>query len=693
MIVNLLPDAVVNRTINLTQMGVELKAHEVSAHQTQKKTQVGIGITNITPAQLKILPSAGGEPDLAQYLQVIPGVVFTGDQGGQLYIRGGSPSQTGIYMDGVTIYNPFHSIGLYSVFETEALRNVDVYTAGFGAQYGNRTSAVIDAHTKDGNKNYTTGLVSVSPIMSRLMLEGPIARQKKENGSSITYLVTAKTSYLEQTSTSIYKGLGEPFSSGLHYDFSDLYGKVTFSGDNGSKLNLFGMSFGDQASLLDGVTHQTLGNYSWLEQGGGMTFVISPGSSADLIDGRLAFSNYNISLSQVNVPADTTPRNSKIGGFEGAINFTHFLPNYSQIKYGVEVSGLHTALNYYIAAGAPLTQSQQSTMAGLYLTWRKDYNDKVIFEPGIRCQYYSEIQKFSIEPRVGLKYNITDNVRFKAAAGVYSQNIISTKSDQDVVNLFTGFLLSPNESINNASGNPVSSNLQTAYHVALGVEVDVKSVEFNFEPWYKYFGQIDELNNHKVIETNPDFIAASGLAYGTDLSCKYSYDRLYFYASLGYQVVNYTSIGPDGLQQTYPAPFDCRLNNNIVVAYTAGKKKNVDFSLRYNMHSPFPFTQTQGFNENVNMAGNNLLTNPVIQNGILNVIYADQINGGRLSWYSRLDASAKEKFKFTDRSSLDITLAVTNVLDRNNVFYVDRITNSVIYQLPVFPSINFTFNF
>jgi len=691
--INLLPDAVVNKTIHLEQRGMELAGHEVIARQTQKKSQVGIGITNITPTQLKILPSAGGEPDLAQYLQVIPGVVFTGDQGGQLYIRGGSPSQTGIYLDGVTIYNPFHSIGLYSIFETEALRNVDVYTAGFGAQYGDRTSAVVDAHTKDGNKNNMAGLVSVSPIMTRAMLEGPLMKQKKENGASITYLVTAKTSYLEQSSQSIYKGLGEPFSSGLHYDFSDFYGKVTFSGDNGSKLNLFGMSYNDKAALLDPVSHLESGNFNWQQQGGGGTFVITPSGSADLIDGKLSFSNYNISLSQLNNPADTVPRASQIGGFEGAINFTHFLPNYSQLKYGVEVSGIHTSLNYYTEPGVSITESQQSTMAGLFLSWRKDYSDKLIIEPSIRVQYYSELQKLSPEPRLGIKYNINDNIRIKVAGGVYSQNIISTKSDQDIVNLFTGFLLSPSESIRDANGNPVSSNLQTAYHFVTGVEFDVRNVEFNLEPWYKYFGQIDELNNHKLAATDADFIAASGVAYGTDINCKYQHSRVYLYAAMGYQVVNYTSIGPDGSKQTYPAPFDCRVNGNIVGSYTLGKNKDWDISCRFNVHSPFPFTQTQGFYENTNMTATGLGTNNLILNGPMGIIYNNTLNSGRLSWYHRLDMSAKKKITLSPKSALDITFAVTNVYDRSNVFYVDRTTNLVIYQLPIFPSINLTFTF
>ena len=689
--INLLPDAIISKKILLAARETELKGIEVSGRKTEKMTHINTGVTTVTPRELKLLPSSGGEPDLAQYLQVIPGVVFTGDQGGQLYIRGGSPAQTGIYLDGITIYSPFHSIGLFSVFETEAIRNVDVYTAGFGAQYGNRTSAIVDVHTKDGNKNELSGLLSTSPIMSRALLEGPLLRSKKSSGAGITFLVTGKTSYLDQTSKTLYSGLGEPFTGGLPYRFTDVYGKVTFSGDNGSKLNLFGFNFDDHANLQNDTTHESIADYHWKATGAGATFVVSPGNSAALIDGKFAYSNYNISLSQQGIPSDTVPRTSQINGFEAAINFTYFLHDYSQLKYGVEVSGTHTALNYYSSAGISTTQNRQSTLAALYFLYRYNFGSKFIFEPSVRFQYYSELNKFSPEPRLGMKLNISDNVRLKFATGVYSQNLISTKSDQDIVNLFTGFLLSPDQTINDANGNQVKSNLQKAYHAVGGIEVDVNKVELNLEPWVKYFGQVNELNRNHQKASDPDFVAASGLANGVDLSAKYSHQRIYLWGALGYQNVNYTSTDAKGKVQTYPTPFDTRFNANAVASYTLGKKKNWDVSGRFNIHAPFPFTQTQGFYENINMSS--LASNPMTQNGSVGVIYADKINGGRLSWYHRMDLSVKRRFKLNKKSNLDATFALTNVYNRQNIFFVDRITNVKVYQLPFFPSINLTWTF
>lgn len=687
---------IVTQKLFLTQKGLTLQNVEVSSRRTENMTQVNAGSTTITPREMKLLPSAGGEPDLAQYLQVMPGVVFTGDQGGQLYIRGGAPAQTGILLDGVTIYNPFHSIGLYSVFETDAIRNVEVQSAGFNAQYGNRTSAILDIRTKDGNKNRLSGKLSVSPIMARAMLEGPLLKAKDENnGGSISFLLSAKQSYLDQSSKPLYGGFGGAFKNGLPYSFTDLYGKITFSGENGSKLNLFGFSFDDNAKTLDSVGDVTA-SFNWKATGGGATFVVTPGNSAALINGRFAYSRYDISAMEQNL-LDRN-RTSGVDGFEGAIDFTYFLSGYSQIKYGMEVSGLHTALDYVNTAGVQSTLDRRNTLGALFFLYRKNFNEKFIMEPGLRVQYYSSISKISVEPRIGLKYNATDNLRFKGAAGLYSQNLISTKSDIDIVNFFTGFLLSPDEEIKDVDNQKVNNNLQTAYHFVIGAELDVKDVEINIEPWFKKFTRNIELSRSKRTFNDPNFTSGFGDAYGVDVSGKYSKGRVFIWTAFSYQKVEYTTlISPDVLtppvKQTYAPPFDRRFNMNLLGSYAAGKKKNWELSARLNVGSPFPFTQTQGYFEDINLSLTGVSTNINQQNGELGVKYADQINGGRLSWYHRLDLSVKRRFQLSEYSNIEGTFSVTNAYNRNNIFYINRITNDRYYQLPIFPSVNLTWNF
>lgn len=145
--------------------------------------------------------------------------------------------------------------------------------------------------------------------------------------------------------------------------------------------------------------------------------------------------------------------------------------------------------------------------------------------------------------------------------------------------------------------------------------------------------------------------------------------------------------------QNYPPPFDRRLNINLVGSYTIGDKKDWEVSARFNYGSPFPFTQTQGFNENVNITGTSLSANPNIQNGSINTIYSSVINGGRLTPYHRLDLSVKKSFVIKNDSKIEATFAITNFYNRQNVFYVNRLDNKVYYQLPIFPSINLAWHF
>ena len=190
---------IISKNINLKEASTLMKTFVVSAEAQEATTQVKMSVTKVTPKEIKSIPAIGGDPDLAQYLQVLPGVTFTGDQGGQLYIRGGSPVQNKVLLDGMIVYNPFHSIGLFSVFDTDIMRSADVYTGGFNAEYGGRISSIMDITYRDGDKKRLRGKLSASTFSSKLMLEGPIKKSKTGNGG-ITFVLSGKHSYLEQSS-------------------------------------------------------------------------------------------------------------------------------------------------------------------------------------------------------------------------------------------------------------------------------------------------------------------------------------------------------------------------------------------------------------------------------------------------------------------------------------------------------------
>lgn len=183
--------AIISQKLFLNKSSIRLREIEVSAEKQEQLTSVKVSVETVTSKQITQIVSVGGEADIAQYLSVLPGVVFTGDQGGQLYIRGGSPVQNKVMLDGMIIYNPFHSIGLFSVFDTDIIKNADVYTGGYNANHGGRISAVMDITTRDGNQKRLSGKVGVSPFMGRMLLEGRWGRLKMKIHSHLLLLYRA----------------------------------------------------------------------------------------------------------------------------------------------------------------------------------------------------------------------------------------------------------------------------------------------------------------------------------------------------------------------------------------------------------------------------------------------------------------------------------------------------------------------
>jgi hypothetical protein len=677
---------ILNKKLFAAQEAKLLETFDVSADRAEARNEVKMSVQKITPKEIDKLPSIGGEPDIAQYMQVLPGVVFTGDQGGQLYIRGGSPVQNKVMMDGMIVYNPFHSIGLFSVFDTDIIRNADIYTGGFGAEYGGRISSIMDVTTIDGNQNEFEGNASVSTFGAKINTQIPISKPKKIGGAGVTSIFSAKHSYLDQSSRVLYQYI-DP--EGLPFNFTDLYGKVTFNGENGSKANIFGLYYDDQ------VRYQAVSDLNWNNVGVGGNFILIPSSSPVLIEGNFAYSSYQIRLQEENL----RDRTSAINGFNGGLGFTYFKGD-DEIKYGIEIIGFSTDFYYFNAANREVSQQENTTELAGYIRYKKKFGNLVI-DPSFRIHYYASLSTPSFEPRFGAKYNVTDNFRLKLAAGVYSQNLIAANSDRDVVNLFNGFISGPStlqDEVTNINGEvrEVKHSLQKANHFILGAEIDfTRRFSLNVEGYYKRFTQLTNINRNKVFD-NPepgldpylylDYIIETGDAYGVDFVFNYDLPSINLYAvySLG------KTVRWDGVQEYSPV-FDRRHNVNLVGSYKFGKTRLWEFDVRWNMGSGFPFTQTQGFYEQYTFQ-NGTSTDIINTNGELGIVYGE-LNGGRLPYYHRLDMTLKREIILSTSSTLEANIGVTNAYNRENIFYFDRVNFERVNQLPFMPSAGLKVNF
>ena len=682
-----------NKKYTLKETSMTLETVSITADKVEARTETKTSVITVTPKTITKIPSVGGQADLAQYLQVIPGVIFTGDQGGQLYIRGGSPIQNKVLLDGMVVYNPFHSIGLFSVFDTDIIRNAEVYTGGFGAEYGGRISSIMDISTRDGNKKRWSGKLGASCFGAKLTLEGPIVKAKTNNDLAVTMVLSAKNSYLEQTSKTLYKYASE---DGLPFNYSDLYGKVSINAPNGSKVNFFGFSFNDQVN-----NYKALSDFGWNSWGAGTNFLVIPGKAPVMIEGNVAYSSYLSSMRENNNP----DRYSKIEGFNMGFDFSYFLGK-NTLKYGIEILGFSTDYQTYSTYGGYKIGAENfSTEIGAYAKYKASIG-KFLFEPSLRLQYYASFSEPSIEPRVAVKYNINDRIRLKGAAGHYTQDFVAATSDRDVVNLFYGFLSGVDNLPSYYNGKKINSKLQKANHYVLGTEVDLaKDLTMNIEGYWKQFTQLTNLNRSKMYQDNgdnalendivkKDFMIEDGDAYGFDLSLKYENKHWYFWGvyALGFVNRNYEKYNNGTIDLiTYQPHFDRRHNVNLILTYTAGDMRQWEFSGRWNFGTGFPFTQVQGFYEFLSFQ-DGIYFDYTSANGEIGVVFAE-LNQGRLPVYHRFDIDAKRKFFFNEHTILEVDLGVTNVYNRANVFYVDLITYEKVNQLPILPSLGLTLSF
>jgi hypothetical protein len=527
----------------------------------------------------------------------------------------------------------------------------------------------MDIKTIDGNKKEFGGKVSANTFGSKLFIEGPLLGNEKSS-----FIFSGKTSYLDKSSELLYKYPTLYFDEkGLPYSYTDLYGKFSLNGNNGSKINIFGFNFQDK------VNYEGISELNWTSNGVGSEFIIIPGSSPVLIEGNFAYSSYDISLDEEASPL----RKSGIDGYDMGFDFTYFQPK-GKIKYGFNIHGFSTDFTTYNSVNSKIEQNENTSEFSAYINYQFS-STRFIIEPGFRLQKYT--LGISPEPRLGMKYIASDRMRLKMSSGYYSQNILSGTSDRDIVNLFSGIISSPEDLPYQADGSEYTNKFQKARHLIAGVEYDIsRRIDFQIEGYIKDFTQLTNINRNMTSNADDEFIIETGVAKGVDALLKFKSKKLYIWAVYSIGIITRN----DG-KKTYNPHFDRRHNMNFVTSYKFGKNDSWKADMRWNLGSGFPFTQTQGFYENLTFS-EGINTDYTSTNGELGIEYAE-LNEGRLPYYHRLDASISKSIKLNKNSELDMTLSVTNAYNRENIFYFNRVKYERVNQLPLMPSFGASITF
>lgn len=214
---------------------VQLEAVEIIAEKDRKiERETQMSVAEIPIKQIKKVPALLGEVDLLRVLQLLPGVQSGGEGQSGFYVRGGSPDQNLILLDGVPVYNASHLFGFFSVFNSEAIKDVKLIKGGFPARYGGRLSSVLDINMKEGNNKEFHGNASIGLVASKFTLEGPI------NKGNTSFLISGRRTYVDVLAQPlIQQGFADDDADGkVGYYFYDLNGKINHRFSDKDRLYL-----------------------------------------------------------------------------------------------------------------------------------------------------------------------------------------------------------------------------------------------------------------------------------------------------------------------------------------------------------------------------------------------------------------------------------------------------------------------
>ena len=627
------------------------------------------GMQSIRPRDIQLIPTPDLSGDLASYLATLPGVVASGDQGGQLFIRGGEPTQNQVLMDGILIYQPFHLIGFYSAIPSSILNVSDVYAGGYGAKYGGRMSSVIDISTRNGNKRRLSGEFSAAPFISAGLLEGPLIRDK------VSFLFSGRFDVIEQ-------GASRIIDTQLPYSFNDQFGKIHAITSENTQVSITGLRSYDRgilgaqtAAQADSVKNQV----TWENQAFGGRFVMLPTRIPVQAEILVSYS----SIENAFGPDLAPTRTSSADEINASANVTHFT-SFTDIAWGMyfkfnrlqsELSGIFQDISdeteFVSEAGGYI-----QTEIPLYDGENTSFN----VEPGLRLSSFPSKGRNFVEPRLRMVLNHGIH-QLSAAAGIYHQEFIGLADRRDAGDVFTAWTSSP------------AGQVPRAIHALAGYQIRPW-------PWLRVAveGFYKDLENLSVAEWTafPRFSIrlqpASGTVQGMDARIEVDAAPFYGFVNYGYSKVEYIAMqteveywfGPGGY--TYSPPHDRRHQANALASLNFG---GFTFSARWQYGSGLPFSEALGFDEFVLMDGpKDLFAEP----GETRVLYTYPY-GGRLPDYHRLDVSLEYKYEFNRDIAVTVLASGTNAYDRVNLFYIDLFTLERLDQLPFIPAVGLKFNF
>lgn len=634
-----------------------------SQRKNDNITKLEMGVQKLDIKEIKNIPVLFGEKDVLKTIQLLPGIKSAGEGNSGFNVRGGATDQNLILLDEATVYNASHLMGFFSVFNSDAIKDISVYKGNEPAEYGGRLSSALDIKMNDGNDKKFGVNGGIGLISSRLTVEGPIVKDK---GS---FIVSARRTYadlfLKLTSdTTINKSI-------LY--FYDLNAKSNYKIDSKNRIYLSGylgkdvLGFGNTFGINWGNSTATL---RWNHLFSDRLF-----SNSSLI-----FSNFDYRININNgVELNIV---SRIQDYGFKQDFQLYSGTNNTLKFGFN------AIYHKIIPGIITTSSNVDLKTltnkfdwdnSFYISHQYAFSDNFSVEYGARLSFFNSIgpgniytydsignakdttyykpgqlvkSYINLEPRVTFNYILNPQSSVKASYGRNVQNL---------------HLIS-----NSTSGNPTdlwipsSNNVkpEIADQVSLGYyrNFDDNLYEFSAEIYYKALqNQIDykngaELNFNENVESQ--IIFGTGRAYGLELFLKKKYGK--FNGWISYD-----------LSRT-ERKFDA-INNGIY--YPARQDRTHDISIVgiYDLNKHWTFSATWVYNTG------NAVTFPSGKyqiDGKTVMLYSER-NANRMPAYHRLDLGATWIVKKTPKFESSWSFSLYNAYGHENAYTITFQNNAL----------------
>ncbi|MGQ9707761.1 MAG: TonB-dependent receptor [bacterium] len=620
----------------LTSLNIELKPApvplgevQVTAERARFEREVEISSKRLDTRQLVLVPKLGGEVDIMRTVQLLPGVITVSDFSNKLYIRGGSPDQNLILLDGITVYNPSHLFGIFSPFVPEAVADVNLLAGGFPAQYGSRLSSVLDVTTREGNSKRYTGEASVSMIAAKAIAEGPIP-----NGS---ILIAGRRTYLPDV---LLKLLGV---AGLNYYFYDLIGKANYQLNDNYRLHLAGLGAEDALSFWDPEQPDAFRvRLTWGNRGvsARCNAIFNPVFYGEIMGAwSNFFSKFRVSFepnSELFLNGDLTSWNLKG-------NFTWYPLEEHTLGFGLDLQSNRMGLRIDLDTTRFNTEDTLLPIAGYFEDKWEVFPKKLFIRPGLRLAYYSKGSRLEPEPRLGVKLLADKNTALNLALGRFTQPLVTLNSTDPVFSIYDVWVPVP-ESRKNPS----------AYHYIGGIEHWFKDdLLFQVEAYFKDYNHLLE-NRYGDYFTRPEsLLAAEGFSSGVELLIRKSAGPINGWFAYSFM---WTERSING--ETYHPHYDRRHNLNLILNLPA-LLLGTDLTLRWTLGSGLPYSGLAGYYPRV-----------IERPGGKAEMQWDFIYGRRDAFrypvYHRLDAGLTKTGKI-GRFEVSILLDIINLYNARNV--------------------------